>query len=658
MPTRGSSVIDFGTPMESSSVLLESPHRKSLFRNWKRLSRFQKNLVYLATVIATLFLVYYMSFNSYTVPEVRPVAVITEDDLDNNVLGLLAPDSKNKVKEVQNVLKPIKDSKSPVFPIDKVESVEEDNAKEDYVDEKMYDEGEDDKENRENKPKENINDNLRGDSNEAAEKHLEEHILPPPDGSLVFKGPTNDRQKAVVDAFLHAWNGYKSYAWGHDHLRPISKGAQNWFGLGLTLIDSLDTMFVMNLKEEFDEARDWVSSSLSFSINKDVNLFETTIRVLGGLLSAFHLSGDNVFLEKAKDLGQRLMGAFSSSSGIPYSDVNLKSTRGHAPKWSPDSSTSEVTTIQLEFRDLSRCSQDSQFEDAVTKISEIVHGLGKTEGLVPIFINANSGKFRKSSTITFGARGDSYYEYLLKQWIQTGKRVDMYRDDFLQAMKGVINRLAKRTVPNRLLYIGEIVSGGKEIKPKMDELACFLPGTLALAHHHGLSLTATLPPKNANQHSEPSNNALMELAEELAYTCYLTFARQPTYLAPEITHFNSAPSSTTDFYVKPADSHYLLRPETIESLWYLYYVTGNKTYQDWGWNIFQGIQKYTRVLNGYTTIGNVKNPLDLRPKDMMESFFLGETLKYLYLLMADKQEIDISQWVFNTEAHPLPIHPS
>ena len=84
---------------------------------------------------------------------------------------------------------------------------------------------------------------------------------------------------------------------------------------------------------------------------------------------------------------------------------------------------------------------------------------------------------------------------------------------------------------------------------------------------------------------------IFQLAEELAYTCYLTFARQPTYLAPEITHFNSDPSSTTDFYVKPADSHYLLRPETIESLWYLYYVTGNKTYQDWGWNIFQVMLK-------------------------------------------------------------------
>ena len=219
-------------------------------------------------MIATLFLVYYTVVSSDKVTEVRHVAVITEDDLDDNVLGGVVPDSKNKVQEVQNALKNIKDSKSPVFPVDKIESAEDDNAKEDYGygDEKMYDEGESDKDN---KPQEDINIELHKDSNEAAEKNVEEHpILPPPDGSLTFKGPTNDRQKAVVDAFLHAWEGYKTYAWGHDHLRPISKGAQNWFGLGLTLIDSLDTMFVMNLRDEFDEARDWVSSNLSFSINK------------------------------------------------------------------------------------------------------------------------------------------------------------------------------------------------------------------------------------------------------------------------------------------------------------------------------------------------------------------------------------------------------
>lgn len=88
-------------------------------------------------------------------------------------------------------------------------------------------------------------------------------------------------------------------------------------------MDSLDTLYIMDLQEEFLQARNWVERELSFAKNKDVNLFETTIRVLGGLLSAFHLSADKMFLEKAKDLGDRLLGAFGSPSGIPFSDVNL-----------------------------------------------------------------------------------------------------------------------------------------------------------------------------------------------------------------------------------------------------------------------------------------------------------------------------------------------
>jgi mannosyl-oligosaccharide alpha-1,2-mannosidase len=117
-------------------------------------------------------------------------------------------------------------------------------------------------------------------------------------------------------------------------------------------------MLVMNLKAEFKEAHGWVKESLNFDINKDVNLFETTIRVLGGLLSTYHLSKEKLYLDKAVDLAgklckdcwsnnlnplpDRLLTAFDTPSGIPYSDVNLKTRRGHAPKWSPDSSTSEV----------------------------------------------------------------------------------------------------------------------------------------------------------------------------------------------------------------------------------------------------------------------------------------------------------------------------
>lgn len=124
------------------------------------------------------------------------------------------------------------------------------------------------------------------------------------------------------------------------------------------------------------------------------------------------------------DLGERLLPCFDSDSGVPYSDVNLATRKAHSPKWSPDSSTSEVTTLQLEFRDLSRSSGMPRFEKAAARVSQHVHELEKTDGLVPIFINANTGQFRTYSTITLGARGDSYYEYLLKQWIQTGKTID------------------------------------------------------------------------------------------------------------------------------------------------------------------------------------------------------------------------------------------
>jgi endoplasmic reticulum Man9GlcNAc2 1,2-alpha-mannosidase len=209
--------------------------------------------------------------------------------------------------------------------------------------------------------------------------------------SLIFaKGPQNERQKRVVAAIAHSWKGYKQFAFGHDNLKPISQSYSDWFGLGLTIIDSLDTLYIANMMEEYEEAKTWVESSLQLDVNRDVNLFETTIRVLGGLLSIYHLAGDEVFLAKAVEVGNRLMPCFESPSSIPFSDVNLLTMQAHSPKWSPDSSTSEVTTIQLEFRDLSRSSNDPSFEMAAAKVSEKVHELPKTDGLVPIFINGKA----------------------------------------------------------------------------------------------------------------------------------------------------------------------------------------------------------------------------------------------------------------------------
>lgn len=210
-------------------------------------------------------------------------------------------------------------------------------------------------------------------------------------------------------------------------------------------------------------------------------------------------------------------------------------------------------------------------------------------------------------------------------------------EDYIAAIDGVIEHLVRRTPNEKYVYIGELING-KDFKPKMDHLTCFLPGTLLLGYTNGM----------------PESH--LHLAQDLMETCYQMYAKQPTFLAPEIVYFNLNGESETDIYVKSNDAHNLLRPEFIESLYYFYALTGNTTYQEMGWTIFNAFEKYTRVKNGYTSIGNVKNALNTRPRDMMESFYLGEMIKYFYLLFSDdRKEIDLEKFVFNTEAHPIPI---
>ncbi|XP_075229492.1 alpha-Mannosidase class I b isoform X2 [Lycorma delicatula] len=612
----------------------------NLFNNfvwWNQLSRFQRNLICMISAITMVTIIYYWSLLS------EPLI-----DIDQNVEHLphqqqkkLHQQNVNKIIEVGHVA--VSDQPQINAPLSQdLQKPPQQNLQEKDNKVEVQIEGEESR-RKDLAEKEDVEDIQKGKPEE-----LIGQVVPPDQVKVkvVFPPPSNEKQEAVVAAFKHAWKGYRTYAWGHDHLKPISGGYHDWFGLGLTIIDALDTIYIMGLKEEFKEAKSWVESSLKFNTYNDVNLFEVTIRVLGGLLSAYHLSGEEIFLEKALDLGERLLPCFTKSpSGIPYSDVNLASQTAHSPKWSPDSSTSEVTTLQLEFRDLSRCTHDKKFEESAFKVSKHVHELPKTDGLVPIFINPNTGWFHSYTDIKLGARGDSYYEYLLKQWIQTGKTIDFLKNDYLEAIEGIKKWLVRRTPKSNLLFIGELKGGTKDFVPKMDHLVCYLPGTLALGYHHGL----------------PEHH--LKLAEELMETCYQTYAQRPSFLAPEITffRFQHDVAAKDDMYVKSNDAHNLLRPEFIESLWYMYQITGNTTYQDWGWSIFKAFEKFTKVDNGYTSIGNVNTRYvdETRPRDMMESFFLSETLKYLYLLFSDDRELlDIDKYVINSEAHPLPIYTS
>lgn len=649
--------------------------RKSLKRHWNQLSRFQKNLIWIVLVAVCIFVFFLIPYDdaasreSRIAEEMEHIQIAPFKDRHEHLgsLHLAAADTAlhdkpipgrsfrstdgSEVKEVNllgsqnsnNDMRGRGEESKNIIDEPPAMDIRPNNNNDDNrqpVVEQKLDEPE------VNAGGEMVNDEgvtLQVIQNELKEivDNNEENVLEEnrrSDNAKDFKGPTNERQRAVIEAFLHSWRGYKEFAWGHDNLKPISMSYSDWFGLGLTIVDSLDTLYIMDLQEEYDEARNWIDQYLRFDVNRDVNLFEVTIRVLGGLLSTYHLSGDKMYLDKALDLGQRLLPCFDSPSGIPYSDVNIETMKAHPPKWSPDSSTSEVTTLQLEFRDLSRSTNDPAFETAAAKVNVKVHELEKNEGLVPIFINANTGQFRNFATISLGARADSYYEYLVKQWIQTGKKNDDFlADDYRTAIGGVLHQLVRVTPREKHLYIGELING-KDFKPKMDHLTCYLPGTLLLGYKNGM-------PKSH-----------LKLANDLLETCYQTYMKQPTQLAPEISYFNLNGESDSDIYVKTNDAHNLLRPEFIESLYYFYAITGNKTYQDMGWTIFEAFNKYTKVKNGYTSIGNVKNPLNTRPRDMMESFWLGETLKYFYLLFSDdRNEIDLDKYVFNSEAHPLPI---
>ncbi|KAF9662952.1 hypothetical protein SADUNF_Sadunf18G0107700 [Salix dunnii] len=440
-----------------------------------------------------------------------------------------------------------------------------------------------------------------------------------------------ERREKVKEAMLHAWTSYEKYAWGHDELQPQTKDGVNSFGgLGATLVDSLDTLFIMGLHEQFERAKEWVANSLDFNKDYEASVFETTIRVVGGLLSAYDLSGDKVFLEKAKNIADRLLPAWNSPSGIPYNRINLAHGSAHNPGWTGGNSIlADSGTEQLEFIALSQRTKDPKYQAKVEKVVKELQKTFPADGLLPIYINPHSGT-AAYSTITFGAMGDSFYEYLLKVWIQGNKTeaVKHYREMWETSMKG-LQSLVRKTTPSSFTYICE--KNGNFLSDKMDELACFAPGMLALG---------------SKGYGPGEAEKVLSLAEELAWTCYNFYQLTPTKLAGENYFFHPGQDMNV------GTSWNILRPETVESLFYLWRITGNKTYQEWGWNIFQAFEKNSRLETGYVGLKDVNSGIK---DNMMQSFFLAETLKYLYLLFSPTSVISLDEWVFNTEAHPLRI---
>ncbi|KAF8627872.1 hypothetical protein AX15_004202 [Amanita polypyramis BW_CC] len=383
-----------------------------------------------------------------------------------------------------------------------------------------------------------------------------------------------EKKQAVVDAFKYAWAAYERDAMGYDEYHPLSGKGTNFSrdgGIGYMIIDSLDTIQLMGLTEEYKRARQWINESLSFDRDENFNLFETTIRVLGGLLSAYHLSdNDALFLERAVDLADRLLPAFDTSSGIPQAMSNLGQRVGVYDHGNGGLvSTAEATTVQLEFRYLSHATGDYKYWDKAEKVMKIVRNLTMPMGLAPIFMKPHEGEFA-TSDIRLGSRGDSFYEYLLKQYIQTNQTESVYREMYDETMQAVHDHLIKKSLTKGLVYTVELLpnrgwgeDSWKE-SPKQDHLVCFLGGSLMLGTQFGGSGVV-----NARD---------WKAGEGLIEGCMATHETE-TGLSPEIAYWrvegdNLEDEYSDDWYVKgsygfsrggsrtrmaPYDARYILR---------------------------------------------------------------------------------------------------
>ncbi|KAI0964590.1 hypothetical protein AcW1_001376 [Taiwanofungus camphoratus] len=477
------------------------------------------------------------------------------------------------------------------------------------------------------------------------------------------------KRDAVVAAFKHAWSAYERDAMGDDEYHPISKSGTNLTaagGIGYTVVDSIDTMLLMGLDAEYARAREWVAEKMSFERDGNFNTFETTIRVLGGLLSAYYLTEDPMYLERAKDLADRILPVFDTPTGLPLSMVNLAKREGVPEKDNRGLvSTAEISTLQLEFKYLSLLTDEEVYWERVEQVMKVIKNARIATGLASIFMNPDDGRFA-ISPIRLGSRGDSYYEYLLKQYVQTNLTESVYREMYDDSINGVHTHLIKKSEKEKLTYTAEIIPErdrtGKitwRLLPKQDHLVCFFGGSLMLGAvtTGAVDYPTSIPPRT--DELTPQGKRDWVSGAELVRTCMKTH-ETATGLSPEIVHFrmpNDGLTTKHDWYIKgakpdgptPYDARYILRPETVESLFIAFRLTGDAQYRKWGWDIFQAIEKHCRIESGgYASILDV-DKLPVQFEDKMETFLMSETLKYLYLMFSDASVLPLSKYVFNTE---------
>jgi mannosidase alpha-like ER degradation enhancer 2 len=412
----------------------------------------------------------------------------------------------------------------------------------------------------------------------------------------------------VKSEFLHAWNGYKKYAWGHDDLKPLSKTHKDWYGqtLLMTPVDSLDTLILLDFKQEADQTRKYITENLSFDKDIDVQNFEITIRLLGGLLSAHQMTGDVKLLRLAEDLGTRLLPVFDSPTGLPYKYVNLRTgkTRGEI------SNPAETGTLLIEFGTLAKLTKKPIFYEKAKRALVETYNRRSPIGLVGTNINVETGKWTNPASHV-SAEIDSYYEYLLKCAILFDD-ADCRR--MWQESIAAINKYNADEVRGELWYGYADMNTGKRTATTYGALDAFFPAVLALSGD-------------------------LERAKRLQDSGYKMWTKHG--IEPEVFDYQK---------MEVVHGGYPLRPEIVESTYYLYQYTGDEKYLRMGKTFFDDFVKHCKTDEGYAAL---KNVVTKEKSDSMQSFLFAETFKYYYLLFAPPKTLNFKKVVFNTEAHPI-----
>ncbi|KAI3707541.1 hypothetical protein L6452_26161 [Arctium lappa] len=432
----------------------------------------------------------------------------------------------------------------------------------------------------------------------------------------------------VSGMFYHAFDGYMKYAFPRDELKPLScEGEDTLGGYALTLIDSLDTLALLGDKERFSSSVEWISKNLRFDINKTVSLFETTIRILGGLLSA-HLiasdystgmrvpSYDDELLHLAEDLGRRLLPAFDTPTGIPFGSVNL--LHGVDKNESKITSTAGGGTLTLEFGVLSRLTNDPIFEQVTKNSVRGIWACRSRINLVGAHIDVFTGEWTQKDA-GIGTSIDSFYEYLLKAYLLFGDEEYLYI--FQEAYGAAMHYLFHDP-----WYVEVNMNSAALVWPLFNSLQAFWPGLQVLAGDIDPAIR--------------THTAFFSVWKRYGFT-------------PE--GFNLA-----SFAVQHGQKSYPLRPELIESTYWLYKATRDPRYLDVGRDIVTSLQYGARCTCGYCHISDVEFH---KQEDHMESFFLAETVKYLWLLFDlaagpdNLVENGPYKYIFSTEGHLFPMTP-